>query len=112
MADEDGDNNVATLPSPEAVAETIVLFAKDCSYNGPLDARAQQLLRLAAAVGAGSANIRTVVEEALSVGCRSAELEQTVLLAFESVGCFRGMESLKAVRDSIAEAAARGEPER
>ena len=107
MANDEAHSDAAAVPSSQAVAERIVIFAKDCAEDGPLDARARQLLRLAAAVGAGSANIRMMVEEALSNGCGPAELDQTVMLAFESVGSVRGLESLKLVRDSITEVAAR-----
>ncbi len=72
---------------------------------GPLDARAQRLVKLALAVGARAQGaVHSHTRRALRAGIPAAELQQVALLAVSSIGWSAAMAALSWIRD-VTEAA-------
>lgn len=109
MIEEEQEDSQPALSSLEQPAELIIRLANDAANDGPLDRQSQELLRLALAIGTGSEErISVAAANAISNGCQAAEIEQTVLLAFDITGWPRGIYALQLVRNSISREA--GDP--
>ncbi len=68
--------------------------------EGPLDARACELVKLGIAIGSGAEGAaHSHARRALEAGATPAELEQVALLAITSLGFARSMAGLAWIRD-------------
>lgn len=75
---------VARFPALGAAHESA---AEAVAAAGPLDAKARALIKIGISLGAGlDSALRSHVRQALHAGATEAEIEQAVLLAFNTLG--------------------------
>lgn len=83
-------------PAPKAHQDFVTRFPaigeawrllQQAGGEGPLDERAQRLIKLAIAAGAlREGAVHSAVRKAVAAGCQPAELEQVVALAASTIG--------------------------
>jgi len=88
-------------------------LASDEAAAGPLDARAQRLIKLAIAVGAQRESaVHSAVRKALDEGVSLAEMEQLVPLAAPTIGLPASVAVWAWIRETAPAAAAASSPAR
>ena len=95
MAAKSDDAEAVRLPSGAArladrypkVWQAYAELGERCAEDGPLDAKARRLVKVALAIGAGSEGaVHSHVRRALSEGITPAELDHVMLLAIPLTG--------------------------
>ncbi|HEY3282978.1 MAG TPA: carboxymuconolactone decarboxylase family protein [Armatimonadota bacterium] len=86
------------------VAQAYERLGEACAEAGPLDAKSQQLVKLALAIGTRSeGSAHSHARRALAAGATREELEQVVLLSITSLGFAPAMAAWTWVNDILTE---------
>jgi alkylhydroperoxidase/carboxymuconolactone decarboxylase family protein YurZ len=83
-----------------AVWKAYAALGEQCAEQGPLDARARRLIKLATAIGSGSEGaVHSHVRRALAEGIKPAELDHVMLLAIPLVGFAAAVKAMTWIDD-------------